>query len=144
MTDLEAIDNQITDPAFLAGEAHHEVFRTLRVEDPVRWTIGKAVKPFWSITRHADCARILKDPGTFSSVLGGIMPPTAAWPTTEEWQKGRPTGSRRRTLIRRYTSPSGSPSTNISPARPSPECADPCSDASIRSSMRCCRAVSAI
>lgn len=80
-----AIDEKLTTPAFFATGEHHALFRELRAADPVHWTEGTgAARPFWSITRHADCVRILEDAATFSSEHGGIMPPTADYPTPEQ------------------------------------------------------------
>jgi cytochrome P450 len=84
MAELPEIDNVLTSPAAFARLEHYEALRRLRAEDPVHWTVGNAVRPFWSVTRHADCVRILMDAETFSSDLGGIMPPTAVEPTPEE------------------------------------------------------------
>ncbi|KRB81453.1 hypothetical protein ASE00_15885 [Sphingomonas sp. Root710] len=89
MTDAPAhrsddIDRQLTDPQFFASGGHHDLFRRLRTEDPVRWTDGDAARPFWSISRHADCVAVLRDPLTFSSRLGGLMPLSAREPDEHE------------------------------------------------------------
>jgi cytochrome P450 len=78
------IDRQLTDPAFFAAGGHHELFRRLRAEEPVRWTDGNAARPFWSVSRHADCVHILRDPHRFSSRLGGLMPLSAKEPDAQE------------------------------------------------------------
>jgi len=51
----------------------HELFRTLRAEDPVHWHPEKHGPGFWAITKHADVVRISRDSATFSSALGGTM-----------------------------------------------------------------------
>lgn len=84
----EDIDRTLTDPAFFASGAHHELFRQLRHENPVHWTEGQAPRPFWSISRHEDCVAILKDPYRFSSRLGGLIPLSADEPTGAQWDAG--------------------------------------------------------
>ena len=84
MPNWQAIDDQLTTPAFFATGRHHEVFRLMREEDPIHWTVGKAVRPFWSLTRHADCKLMFEDAQTFSSEHGGIMPATAEYPLASE------------------------------------------------------------
>ena len=84
MTDWQTLDENLTTSAYYTTGGFHEDFRRLRHEDPVHWTEGNAVKPFWSITRHADCATVLDDPHSFSSEYGGIMPLTAEEPTPEQ------------------------------------------------------------
>ncbi|WP_242128708.1 cytochrome P450 [Sphingobium sp. Sx8-8] len=81
-------DRQLTDPRFFASGGHHDLFRRLRKEEPVRWTDGDAPRPFWSVSRHADCVAILKDPVTFSSRLGGLMPLSAREPNEQEMRAG--------------------------------------------------------
>lgn len=88
MTDWNAIDEKLTTPAFFTTGEHHALFREMRRAEPVHWTVGKAVKPFWSITRYKDIVRVLDDAETFSSEHGGIMPPTAVDPTPEERHAG--------------------------------------------------------
>lgn len=84
MTDWRELDENLTTSAYYATGRFHEDFHRLRHEDPVHWTEGNAVKPFWSITRHEDCVTVLDDPHSFSSEYGGIMPLTAEEPTPEQ------------------------------------------------------------
>jgi hypothetical protein len=54
----------------------HAVYARLRAEDPVHWHDQLSA---WVVTRHDDCARILKDTGTFGSdprALGKPIPPS--------------------------------------------------------------------
>lgn len=88
MAGLDWIDEGLTDPHFFAAGRYYEAFATLRKEDPVHWTVGNAVKPYWSVTRHADCVAILRDPESFSSRLGGLMPLSAEEPTPDQIEKG--------------------------------------------------------
>jgi cytochrome P450 len=71
MAEVAEIDDSLTSPAAFARLDHYVALRRLRAEAPVHWTVGNAVRPFWSVTRHADCVRVLTDAATFSSDLGG-------------------------------------------------------------------------
>jgi cytochrome P450 len=84
MAQWQEMDDNLTTSSYYATGKFHDDFRRLRHEDPVHWTEGNAVRPFWSITRHADCAAVLDDPHAFSSEYGGIMPLTAEEPTPEQ------------------------------------------------------------
>lgn len=54
-----SIDNAIVDPKTYADEgAYHALFARLRREDPVRWTAPDNVRPFWTVSRHADIMEI--------------------------------------------------------------------------------------
>ncbi|BAU94421.1 cytochrome P450 [Corynebacterium suranareeae] len=75
MTDFQAIDLQLTDPQTFAGEDYHEIFTTLRREDPVHWTTGNYSRGFWSVTRHEDVLDMLDQPEVFSSSAGTHLPP---------------------------------------------------------------------
>ena len=58
----------ITDPdTYVRGVPYEELAR-LRRESPV-----VRVDDFWAVLRHADVRRVLRDPGTFSSQLGGTQ-----------------------------------------------------------------------
>ncbi len=84
MLDWADADDKLTTPAFFTTGQHHQLFREMRAAEPVHWTVGKAVRPFWSVTRHADCLRVLEDARTFSSEHGGVMPATAEYPPPEQ------------------------------------------------------------
>ena len=84
MLDWDDVDEKLTTPAFFATGQHHALFQRMREEEPVHWTVGKSPRPFWSLTRHADCMRVLEDAETFSSEHGGIMPPSAQYPSPDE------------------------------------------------------------
>ncbi len=65
MVDLTDLD------AFEAGRAW-TMFDELRAHEPLHWNDEAAPQHgFWSLTRHADVVRVLRDPATFSSQLGG-------------------------------------------------------------------------
>lgn len=50
----------------------HETFRRLRDEAPVHWNQSATGRPYWSVTRHADIGRVVRDWETFSSQRSGI------------------------------------------------------------------------
>ena len=81
--DWTDIDAKLTRPPYFAFGEDHALFETLRREAPVHWTTG-GVKPYWSITRHADIVAVLKDGATFSSDLGSLLPLSAVPPTPEQ------------------------------------------------------------
>ena len=65
MVDLTDLD------AFEAGRAW-ELFDELRASEPLHWNDEPAPQHgFWSLTRHADVVRVLRDAATFSSEAGG-------------------------------------------------------------------------
>lgn len=82
--DWRDVDNKLTTPSFFTTGQHHDLFRLMRAAEPVHWTVGKSPRPYWSVTRHVDCRRVLEDAATFSSEHGGIMPATAHYPSPEQ------------------------------------------------------------
>ena len=84
MLDWAEVDDKLTTPAFFATGKHHDLFREMRAAEPIHWTVGKSPRPYWSLTRYADCVRVLEDAATFSSEHGGIMLPTAEYPSPEQ------------------------------------------------------------
>ena len=60
------LDNAIAAPLTYANPStYHELFRTLRVENPVRWTEPADYRPFWTISKHADILEIEKQSELF-------------------------------------------------------------------------------
>ena len=54
---------------FTDGITPWRMFHTLRHEDPVHWQPEEAPNSgFWSVTRHADIARVDRDAETFTSM----------------------------------------------------------------------------
>ncbi|MSO41224.1 MAG: cytochrome P450 [Solirubrobacterales bacterium] len=49
----------------------HEWFTTLRREDPVHWNDETDGSGFWAVTRYEDIRAVHRNPGVFSSELGG-------------------------------------------------------------------------
>ncbi|ABF12375.1 cytochrome P450 [Cupriavidus metallidurans] len=46
-------------------ERMHEMFETLRREDPVHWTTAPGHPPFWAVTKQADVIEVGKHPDVF-------------------------------------------------------------------------------
>jgi cytochrome P450 len=69
---LRGTDVDLTDlDAFEHGRAW-TLFDVLRADDPLHWNDEAPPNHgFWSVTRHADVVRVIRDPQTFSSQLGG-------------------------------------------------------------------------
>jgi len=67
------IDQALTDPSFFVDNDPHPIWRQLRREDPIHWTLGR-VSPFWSITRYEDILTVFNEPNLFTSMRGLIVP----------------------------------------------------------------------
>ncbi|MFD9485293.1 cytochrome P450 [Streptomyces sp. NPDC059991] len=69
----------VFDPRRYAAGPPHDDYRELRERHPVAWqeeyeVLGWPAGPgFWAVTRHADVVRVLKDPVTYSSLLGATQ-----------------------------------------------------------------------
>jgi cytochrome P450 len=63
-------------PSRFAAEGYpYDEWRRLRREDPVAWIDDPAFEPFWAVTRHADVARVSRDPESFASSAGNLIRP---------------------------------------------------------------------
>lgn len=51
-------DYDLTVPQAFARNDYHRIFRRLRAEDPVHWTVGRLKQGFWSITKYEDVRAI--------------------------------------------------------------------------------------
>jgi cytochrome P450 len=69
--DLDAID--LFDSARYRDGCQHAVWRSLRQRAPVWRQPAANGCDFWSVSRYRDCARVLRDTGTFSSEDGTIL-----------------------------------------------------------------------
>ncbi|MDF2046463.1 MULTISPECIES: cytochrome P450 [Microbacterium] len=68
MTDWHAIDNKLLDPHWYTTREYHDVFKTMRDEDPVHWTENERYgRPHWSITRYDDVKDYLLRDDLFSN-----------------------------------------------------------------------------
>ena len=71
----QEIDYKLCDGATFADEdKSYSLFKKMRQEDPVHWTVGPDGTSFWSLFKHADIKGVLNDPGLFSSQANGQMP----------------------------------------------------------------------
>ncbi len=61
----------LTDHARFKDRVPHEMFLTLRREDPVHWQEEENGTGFWAVTKHADITRVHKEWEVFSSERGG-------------------------------------------------------------------------
>ncbi|HEV7722149.1 MAG TPA: cytochrome P450 [Iamia sp.] len=75
MATIPALD--LLDPAAFDGGQPHEAFAWLRDNDPVHWHDEPDGPGFWAVTRYEDVRRVGRDPATFSSA-DGIMIPSAS------------------------------------------------------------------
>ncbi|MBI1212680.1 MAG: cytochrome P450 [Alphaproteobacteria bacterium] len=80
---LGTIDDQIVNPELYQSEKIHDVYATLRREDPVHWTAPIGFRPFWSITKHADIMEVEKNHPIFVNRLRTYLSPIQG----EEWVK---------------------------------------------------------
>jgi cytochrome P450 len=69
--DLDTID--LFDPARYRDGCQHAVWRSLRRQAPVWRQPAANGCAFWSVTRHEECTRVLRDTETFSSEDGTIL-----------------------------------------------------------------------
>ncbi|NLU78164.1 cytochrome P450 [Micromonospora sp. HNM0581] len=67
------MDIDLADPAFFAEQDFVAYFRRLREESPLHWNPDGKEPGFWSLTRYDDCARVQKDPVTFSSEVTNTL-----------------------------------------------------------------------
>lgn len=67
------MDIDLADPAFFAEQDFVAHFRWLREESPLHWNPDGKEPGFWSLTRYDDCARVQKDPVTFSSEITNTL-----------------------------------------------------------------------
>jgi len=84
---MQAIDADLTDPEFFAHRDPHALFKQLRAEDPVHWTMGKLTRGFWSLTKYEDLLHAYRDARTYSSERFGTGLPSS--PETEAGRDGQ-------------------------------------------------------
>jgi cytochrome P450 len=84
--DMQTTDADLTDPEFFANRDPHAVFKQLRAEDPVHWTMGRLTRGFWSLTKYEDLLRVYRDARTYSSERYGTGLPSS--PETEPGRSG--------------------------------------------------------
>ncbi len=67
-------DYDLTVPQAFARGDYQRIFRQLRAEDPVHWTVGRLSRGFWSITKYDDVRAIFSNSETFCSQFGTFVP----------------------------------------------------------------------
>jgi cytochrome P450 len=72
MATVPALD--LLDAAAFAGGQPHEAFAWLRDNDPIHWHDEANGPGFWAVTRYDDVKHVGRDPGTFSSSQGILIP----------------------------------------------------------------------
>lgn len=73
-TDLVPLDEiDLYDPERYRLGSQHAAWQTLRRQAPVWWHERPGQPGFWSVTRYADCERVLKDHRVFSSAAGTVL-----------------------------------------------------------------------
>src|SRR4051812_7016617 len=75
MPTVPALD--LLDPTAFDGGQPHEAFAWLRDNDPIHWHEEADGPGFWAVTRYADVRHVGRDPGTFSSSQGILIPGNA-------------------------------------------------------------------
>src|SRR5437588_11698270 len=66
--------HDLLDPAAFDGGQPHEAFAWLRENDPVHWHEEPDGPGFWAVTRFEDVKLVGRDPATFSSSQGIMIP----------------------------------------------------------------------
>jgi cholest-4-en-3-one 26-monooxygenase len=85
MTDWQKIDNNLLNPLWYRSGEYHEVFKTMRDEDPIHWTENDQYgRHHWSITRYEDVKEYLLRPDLFSSRWDTRIPRSPKRRTPEE------------------------------------------------------------
>ncbi|WP_298167877.1 cytochrome P450 [Novosphingobium sp.] len=84
MNDFSWIDSGLTSAEFCSSDRFLEALSILRMQDPVHWTAGSTVRPFWSVTSYAGCRAVLDNAEAFSSRRGGFMPLNDDIPSPEQ------------------------------------------------------------
>ncbi|SDS88665.1 cytochrome P450 [Microlunatus soli] len=68
-----AVELDLYSPQVFGQGPPHDLWAELRRHEPVSRSRAANGTPFWSVTRHADCEFVLKNPKLFSSTSGTIL-----------------------------------------------------------------------
>lgn len=68
-----AVEIDLYSPGVFGNGPPHDIWSELRRSEPVSRSRAANGTPFWSVTRHADCGYVLKNPQRFSSSSGTIL-----------------------------------------------------------------------
>ncbi len=89
MNDL-GVDNAIVSGKTYADESvYHPLFAKLRRADPVHWTAPEGVRPFWTVTRHADIMEIERQAQRFINDPRLVIQTIEAEERTKKFTGGR-------------------------------------------------------
>lgn len=78
MPELEEsdVDKKLIDGNFFSDQnAVYELFKKMRHDDPVHWTVREDGVGFWSVFKHKECREVLDDAILFNTEDTGQMPP---------------------------------------------------------------------
>jgi len=85
MTDWSSIDNKLLDSSWYTTTEYHEVFKTLRDEDPIHWAQDEHYgRPYWVVTRYDDVKDYLQNWTQLSSRWDTRVPKSPKRRTPEE------------------------------------------------------------
>ena len=74
---MSVTDIDLLSPSSFAHGQPHDQFAWLREHDPVHWHPEPGADGFWAVTRFADVRAVGRDPASFSSVPGILIPDEA-------------------------------------------------------------------
>ncbi|MEV6367153.1 cytochrome P450 [Micromonospora musae] len=89
----------LADPDLYGAGNPHELWRTLRRRDPVRWQPVEGRSGFWAVTRYPDARTVLNDHARFTST-GGVMLNMLGRPEPAQNQQFAASDPPRHSLIR--------------------------------------------
>ena len=87
-------DFNLTDQQFFAHGDPHAIWRRLRREDPVHWTVSNLSRGFWSVTKLEDVQAVYRDGLTYRSGAG--LPSS---PEMEQFDADPQKGARDKSLV---------------------------------------------
>jgi cytochrome P450 len=91
---MDQNDLNLTNQLFFAHGDPHSVWRRLRREDPVHWTVSDLSRSFWSVTKLEDVQAVYRDAATFKSGYG--LPSS---PEMERFDADPQKGAREKMLV---------------------------------------------
>ena len=73
------LDNRLIQTEHYGADgAPLEAWAWLREHDPIHWTTPTGIRPFWSITTHAELMEVSAQPEIFSNSAGGVVVTSSA------------------------------------------------------------------
>jgi cytochrome P450 len=106
VSEIELVSIDLTDPSLYTERVPHDLFARLRAIDPVhRHPETTAGRGFWALTKHADIAKVSRDPKTFSSAAGFVSIEDLGEDAMEARRSMIETDPPQHTRLRRLVSP---------------------------------------